>query len=382
MLKILDINPFTEAMFYYYRRANDINADKNFSMLVRKFSTHKEEIENTAGLLSELKILLDSKLENDDELVNKFFRVFETETVQTNEHNLVGSCLASVLLDNVLMNNVEMSAAELSRYLKKWKQKDRLKSFLLNISSNYDVALSSESDADEFSKRLKALPISIEDKFTIMDAVLNYDVYIRELLSLVMPAAKIIKAAENIYRPAVDEFKKLYEGKSIQSIFETCFTSYPKLPDAEIVTITPSIFRYDVSYAQFSSYIEKNTEDDTVSEYIHAELDLYIGFLKHIIKHQSVHDEILTLSENMKTLADSKRIEMLLYLRTHKAYGKELCTQFDLNQPTMFYHIQKLLDAGFVNTELNGARIYYTTNNASIRRTLSAFAEKFPDTQE
>ena len=381
MLKILDINPFAEAMFYYFRKANEVDADKSFPMLLRKFSTHKEEIEKTAGLLSELEKLLDSKLETDERLLKKFFRVFKTENTQTNEHNLVGSCLASVLLDNVLMNHLDMTPAELGRYLKKWKQKDRLRSFLLNIISSYDVAFSSKSDAEEFSRQLKSLPISIEDKYSIMEAILNFDVTIREVLSLILPAAKIIKDAEGIYKPAVDEFRKLYEGKSVESIFNACFASYPKLPDVDIVTITPSIFRYDISYAQFTSQVEKS-DDETVSQYLHSEIDLFIGFLKHIIKHQSIHDEIMTLSENMKTLADSKRIEMLLYLRSHKAYGKELCNQFDLNQPTMFYHIQKLLDAGFVNTELNGARIYYSTNNANIRRALNSFADKFIDTKD
>ena len=381
MLKILDINPFVEAMFYYHKKANREELEKSFLMLTRKFSTHREEIVKVGGFISELKNRLDAELKIDNELVDKFFRNFKTDSTETDNHNLVGFCLASVLLDNFLMNNIEMPAADLSRALKKWKQKDRLKSFLMNIFSNYDVAQSSENDADEFSARLKTMPISIEDKFNILDAVLNYDTYIKELLSLIMPAAKIIKKSESIYKPAVEEFRRLYAGKDIQTIFETCFASYPKLPDVEVITITPSIFKFDVSYAQFTSEIEKNA-DNTVSRYLNPEIDLYIGALKHIIRHQSKYDEILTLSENMKTLADSKRIGMLLYLRKHKAYGKELCTQFELNQPTMFYHIQKLLDAGFVNTELSGAKIYYTTNNANIRHTLNAFADKFKDIQE
>ena len=377
MLEILNINPFAEAMFYYWGKANGENMNKNLVKLTRQFPSYKEMLEKAAVPALTLEQLLDSKLKVDNELIEKYFKKIEAENGKT-PSSLVGFCIASVMTNHLLTDHPEYTPEEMRRALKAQKGKKLIMSLCVNISPQYETTVETEISEAEFSKRLKALNVDAETKYTILDVIFNYKADLDELLSLIMPASKIIKGAKNVYQSAVEDFKKIYSGNGAQERFESEFSSFPKLPAVEITRVTPTLFGLTIAFGRYTAKLNPDYDenDENSVKYKSSIINSFIGVAKHIVGAHSQQDEITRLSESMKTLSDRKRLEMLFYLCSNRAYGQELCNEFELKQPTLSYHIQKLLDADFVTVEFSGNKTYYTADKEGIRRMITSFADK------
>ena len=376
MLEILNINPFAEAMFYYWGKANGEDTNKNLIKLTRQFPSYKDALEKAAAPALALEKILDSKLRSDDALVEKFFKKIEADNGKTLS-SLVGFCLASVMTNHLITSHPEFSPEELRSSLRAKKGKELIMSFCSNISTQYETTVKKEINEAELSKRLKALPVDAETKYLILDVIFNYKANLNDLLSLIMPAAKIIKGAKNVYQSAVEDFKELYSGDDAQARFESEFTSFPKLPVVESTKVAPTLFGLTTAFGRYNVDMDgKNKDAGEDIKYTSSTISAYIGVAKHIVGTHSQQDEITRLSESMKTLSDRKRLEMLFYLCSNRAYGQELCNEFELKQPTLSYHIQKLLDSDFVTVEFSGNKTYYTADKEGIRRMINAFMEK------
>lgn len=372
MLQILNINPFVEAMFYYWGIANDERSDKKYSDAIRRFPTRRDEIKKAADTAAMLEKRLDSKLKINESLIPKYFKKIESDKEDITS-GLTGFCLASAILSNSVLCHLQMSPEEMNTYLHKMKSTERMQSFLLNISLKYEGVPPTQKKPEDVSNLLASLPIPDGKKYLILDAFFNYKPYLAEVLSLIMPAAKIIKASEDIYKSAEEKFKTIYSGDDAMTLCESCFNNFPKFPDLKVIRAVPLLLGFDIAYGHFRSETEKDDENNIQT---YTVIDSCIGLIRHIRGNYTPQDEITLISESMKTLSDSKRLEMLFYLCSHRAYGQELCNEFDLKQPTMSYHIQKLMYAGFVTVEISGNKTYYTADKDGIRRMLDVLSEK------
>ena len=73
------------------------------------------------------------------------------------------------------------------------------------------------------------------------------------------------------------------------------------------------------------------------------------------------------LCEAFHLLADRTRLEILLYLRDHPAYGQELADHFGLARNTIHHHMNKFYNAGLVTCTVEGARVYYALDKEHLR---------------
>ena len=65
-------------------------------------------------------------------------------------------------------------------------------------------------------------------------------------------------------------------------------------------------------------------------------------------------------------MGDRTRFDILCYLRDRKAYGQELSARFGLSRNTIHHHMSKLLAARLVTCTVDGNRVYYTVDQASV----------------
>lgn len=72
----------------------------------------------------------------------------------------------------------------------------------------------------------------------------------------------------------------------------------------------------------------------------------------------------------IKLLGDKTRFDILCYLKDRKAYGQELSARFGLSRNTIHHHMSKLLAARLVTCTVDGNRVYYTIDRASVSELL------------
>lgn len=371
MIEIFDANPFAEAMFYYWGRANEETVGRKTVELIKKFPTQREAIEKAAQPAAALEKMLDSKLKADERLINKYFR--KIEITENAPAKLMGFCIAEIFLQSAVASQIGTSPEILYTYLKKMTPSKMINELCLNICTKYEVNFPNKNSPGALSDSLRKMQIDEGDKYRIIDTAFNYKTSVNELLALIMPAAKLIESAKHEYQNAVEEFGGLYSKSNAQELLESCFNT--KLPSAGTIKVAPLILGFECTYGLYTTNPPKKKAKSD-SEYSDTKISTFVGIAGHILKNRSVQDEVLALSEEMKILSDRTRLGILFYLCSHRAFGQELCNEFDIRHPILSYHLTKLLDANFITAEICGSKTYYEANKAGIQRMLDSFAEK------
>jgi len=80
-------------------------------------------------------------------------------------------------------------------------------------------------------------------------------------------------------------------------------------------------------------------------------------------------------SKLLKSLAHSKRLEILQLIREHSLTVGEIQEMLDLPQANLSQHLQILRDAGVVVTKRNGKNIYYSVGHKNFVKASDLFRE-------
>ena len=96
---------------------------------------------------------------------------------------------------------------------------------------------------------------------------------------------------------------------------------------------------------------------------------IYCGVLRQLLLRlvSETQGNVSQLCEAFHLLADRTRLEILLYLRDHPAYGQELADHFGLARNTIHHHMNKFYNAGLVTCTVEGARVYYALDKEHLR---------------
>ena len=373
MLEIFDVNPFVEAIFYYFGRANDKCIKKRLEKLIYLHPEQEEAFKAAAEPAVMLEKILDSKLNVDDTLIIKYFKVFEDISLSYPSE----SCLASMMVFCPFLKCFEYSTDDLYKYLRECSIDERMDSFCLSLNPiGEPFYYHYENKIREFSERLENSQFPLEVKWKIQSAAFDYQTHIEELLSLIIPAVKLIKNEAGQFKTFLNGFRSLYSGNNAQHLLESNFKC--KFEPVDVIKVMPMLLGFDNKIASFVSRLSPlNTDKSNCSN---TNNDAHIGkiFLGvgcHLIS-KSPEEDIPLLCEHLKALADNTRLEILFYLCSHRVYGQELCNRFNLHHSTISHHITKLLTAGFVTAEPVGTQTYYTADKEGIQKLIDAFAEK------
>lgn len=71
-----------------------------------------------------------------------------------------------------------------------------------------------------------------------------------------------------------------------------------------------------------------------------------------------------------KVLSDKSKVEILKFINTKPAYGKEIAEALMLSTPTISHHMNVLLEIGLVETTVESNKIYYSMNREAMSKVL------------
>lgn len=369
MIQTVGVNPFAEAMLYYSGRANSEKIENKLAELISQYPDSKEALEKAAKPALTLKKLLDSELDVNEELVYKFFKKIGNRRPTL----YFGFCLAYVLIGWVVNIYIDYSPDELCRYIRECSEEDRMYFIRFALDESGEDAERKKYGFDDISKRIESLQIPFEGKWNLINTAINYREETEDLLSIIMPAAKLIEAAKAEYEAVNEEFAERYSDKNAEALLNSLWGV--NIAPIKIMKLAPMLFGFYSK--QVSIEYSQPTDDnaDNTSESNFAYGGMFIGTAKHLMS-QTEDSKINKLSKRMQVLSDATRLKLLFYLCKTKAYGQELCAKFDLVPSALSYHISKLHGAGFVAANLSDGKTYYTADKAGIRRVLDEFAEQ------
>lgn len=95
-------------------------------------------------------------------------------------------------------------------------------------------------------------------------------------------------------------------------------------------------------------------------------------------------DDATATATVFKALGDPSRIRIVNLLATA---GDPVCVcdltpQLDLSQPTVSFHLKKLVEAGLVEREQRGVWAYYSVNREALGRLETVFRMQDPEMEE
>jgi len=78
-----------------------------------------------------------------------------------------------------------------------------------------------------------------------------------------------------------------------------------------------------------------------------------------------------------KALGDPTRIKVIALLRKKEMCVSDLCTHFEMSQPTISHHLGILKNVGIVKARRDGKLIYYSLDCCCIEECCGGFMKKF-----
>ena len=86
-------------------------------------------------------------------------------------------------------------------------------------------------------------------------------------------------------------------------------------------------------------------------------------------------EEASTTARVLKALGDPHRVRIVNLLATADgpACVCDLTPELEVSQPTVSFHLKKLLDAGLLDREQRGVWAYYSINRAALERLTTIF---------
>lgn len=139
------------------------------------------------------------------------------------------------------------------------------------------------------------------------------------------------------------------------------------IPRSEEILIAPGVFNYNA--LSFTEYPWYQSETTVMIWYLGIKLfDIF-----EIIN--STADQKQRLATALKVLADQSKLEILILCKQDAQYGVNLAKKLKLSAATVSYHLNSLVNLGYLTMNMEGNRIYYRTYKDRIQSDLQAISE-------
>ncbi len=208
--------------------------------------------------------------------------------------------------------------------------------------STFDVSCGS---AEKFLSYVEESNLSWRMKRKTIELFENFNYYIDELASLLEPVVRLIESRSDEYGGFIRYEEELLEEN----------------PD--IVEYLKR--RYRISLPQLGSYsihlslLASARLNLSVIDGQHGDIFLGVCMLD-VIEAIFQYKNPKKIAPMLKTISDEVRLDILRCISVSPMYGVELAEKLGLSNPTISYHITKLIQAGFVNCNLENGKSYYS----------------------
>lgn len=207
----------------------------------------------------------------------------------------------------------------------------------------------------QFLDRILALNTTPETKLKILSAYKNMEADAEELFGYLESAARVIEDSHKTYSWLIDRLTMRFAAAEDMGA-ELSEHVDINLEQTLNITVFPSV----VGYNYFTAL-------STPKLCLREETFCYLGVLRRDMKGRKNRGRNSEeLCSTIKALGDRSRFDILCYLTKHTVYGQELSAKFMLSKNTVYYHLNRLQELGFVSCTMDGNRAYYSANRDRI----------------
>ena len=95
-----------------------------------------------------------------------------------------------------------------------------------------------------------------------------------------------------------------------------------------------------------------------------------------LLKYKKAGMSVDTICTSLKLFSDKSKFEILCYVSRQCAYGAQIAKELQLTTPTISYHMQALMNAGFIKFRKENNRLYYSLNREYLEEFLEMTKQK------
>lgn len=355
MVKILKCSMFGEFVHLATRVANQMLTDSVHVSLVQKYPIKMEQAQQ---LLEEIAVLEEKLIFKIDSTHPEFQFFFQNAEGQH-------MSLAQSLL--VLFENKDELPVIEDR---QWPLffTITLSNFLMEDAGE-EFTKGQALPKDELVSRLirSDLPDTLKYRFMIL--MENPNGLIKHLFKMFEDVneewLKHQKAFDALAKRNLAKYESMTDQELIAFVEKTI--NITSIPRNQSISIAPSVFNYNaLSFVDWPWY---QTEAPSTIWYLGVKLfDIFD-------KINSTSDQKQRLTTALKVLSDQSKLEILMLCKQNPQYGVNLAKQLKLTTATVSYHLNALVNLGYLSLNMEGNRIYYKTHKERIQADLLAISE-------
>ena len=213
---------------------------------------------------------------------------------------------------------------------------------------------SCEDAEHTFTDVVLSMTVPAESRLALLDLHRNYREKIREAGKLLRPALAALEQEGTALMELAASFGRELNQTGIETYLRE-ITSL-SLRDGVIYRVYPLLLGPDTNL-----FLDCPQADGSIV--------IYCGVLRQLLLRlvSDTQGNVAQLCEAFHLLADRTRLEILLYLKDHPAYGQELADHFGLARNTIHHHMNKFYNAGLVTCTVEGSRVYYAPDREHLR---------------
>lgn len=214
----------------------------------------------------------------------------------------------------------------------------------------------------QFIEYLNNCDFTIEEKYKILQILLDFSKLRRELDEILKKVFVIYQQKKSTLDPYLNEFLDYWKARLSEDTFKGYLKTTFNLQLDEIkdiITVYPTVM--GINMGIFNDPREKNS-DIIMFWGISFIKDFNINTIK--VNKNKMLDEL-------KVLSDPSKFDILMFISDKAAYGQEIAKELNLTTATISHHMQALVNARIVNLEKQQNRVYYSMNRRNVEALLS-----------
>lgn len=227
---------------------------------------------------------------------------------------------------------------------------------LIREMLSQDVSgLEQVEDLSSLMNLLEPLDCSMKTRWICMQAWREPMRFYEKYRTLVELTGQVLSAYESTLQPLADEAVTRAAAESEQNM-DAAREELGLARDTDSLIVKPMCLDFDGVGACW---------DDSVPSSAAIQ---FVGILKGRIQElvSAYGNRAELLAEQLKVIADPRRMEVLMALKGAVCCGQDLVARLHVTPGTVSHHMSSLVDAGFVSMVKSGSRINYTLQRQKV----------------
>lgn len=247
-------------------------------------------------------------------------------------------------------------------------EKDRL-CLIRAYISNFDEDKDYKNVEDAvLLQDLNATSLSAEDKWELLMKAQDMTAVLDRWEELFIKLLAVLDRYQKEYAEAARQFEDMIENHE-ELLKELSEFTGMKLDEvlfkSEELLILPA----------FSGFRSLSFLTQDLNEHGKATLIWGLDILS-LLKYKKAGMSVDTICTSLKLLSDKSKFEILCYVSRQCAYGAQIAKELQLTTPTISYHMQALMNAGFIKFRKENNRLYYSLNREYLEEFLEMTKQK------